>query len=826
MTRFSALWVPVVVLSAGCSLGIDPPPNVVTARFDPAAQVIPLPNDLVQDAQSHLLALPIDDSLTGAEKELRTWLNQLDGWPTTFTGATSFSGALDQTTIDDQTVQVFRWDTTPVEVPVTRSLSLDGTQLGVQPPEAGWDRGAQYVVMVRGGMNGVHGALKQPVVADAAFYFLRLKTPLDDPMHQRAFPGDTRDERLENAHKLEAIRQQLQPYFQFFEARGVPREEVASMWTFTATSRTELAMDAPSQRMPLPFDLLIDRSTGRIAIPPHAGDSPVEAEGKARLADYDGWGLSAGMMFETTTPLDPNLPPTSIELWDLTDPPKQLAITVKVHSDKQHVEITPTDLPLKEATTYGVLVRDTFKASDGRVVVPMTIGHFMTGASPIADGNGKSQVGGVADGDAARVEWTRVRIAKLLDTLGRDHIVTAWPFTTQTVVPRIQDLIKKTESLAQPAQPANVKHLTPAQAASDFPLGVLSLVNVGDVYEGTLPLPSWIDDKTRGWRADNQAAVRDVAFTLTIPRNATGPVPIAIFGHALATENRFALAVGDSLAQRGFATISIDFPLHGRQTKCAPGIAVIGVIDPQTGKLTTVPQCNSGSTCNELGECVDASGKGNNLAMWPIVNFPVASGATFVEIDHIANSRDHFLQAVIDLAGLSRSLRMADWSGVAKLDSTKIFYAGQSLGGILGGSFLPFAPEVQRGVLNVPGAGVVDMFRNSLYFAQFITGFFTRENIDPNSWQAARFLNLGRMIMDAADPASVAGLLDGRKVFLQMATLDEVIPTANTKLLQTIAGAPRRDYVAEHAFLVIPVETACFPGQADLADYLAGKLTP
>ena len=32
---------------------------------------------------------------------------------------------------------------------------------------------------------------------------------------------------------------------------------------------------------------------------------------------------------------------------------------------------------------------------------------------------------------------------------------------------------------------------------------------------------------------------------------------------------------------------------------------------------------------------------------------------------------------------------------------------------------------------------------------------------------------------------------------LQMATLDIIIPNANTELLQTVTGAPRRDYVAE-----------------------------
>jgi hypothetical protein len=59
-----------------------------------------------------------------------------------------------------------------------------------------------------------------------------------------------------------------------------------------------------------------------------------------------------------------------------------------------------------------------------------------------------------------------------------------------------------------------------------------------------------------------------------------------------------------------------------------------------------------------------------------------------------------------------------------------------------------------------------------------------------------------------------------------MATLDFVIPNTSTKHLASHAGVPRRDYVAEHAFLVIPVEPAYPAGTSDAADFLAGSLKP
>jgi dienelactone hydrolase len=810
---------------AACSLPLEAPPKVVHARFDPSASILPMPTDLVRDDQTGLLALPIADDLSPAEKELRGWLNQQDGWPSTIGATVSFDAPVAPDTIDQNTVQIWRWGDQPTQLETHAALDRDGTTLSLTAPEEGWERGRTYAVVVRGGRDGLRGVGREPVIADAAFYFLRLEQRLDDPAHQRAFPGDTREARLQAGRDLEAVRQKLLPYFDHLEARGLRRDEIAALWTFTAQSRVELAMDKASQRMPVPFDLLIDRHTGRVDIPARASDSAVEAEGKKRLADYDGWGLSAGLIFETNGELGAAVGDDAVELYDLSDVPKRVPAKLKIFSDRRHVEVMPETLPLKEGTTYGVVVRDKLVADDGRAVAPMTIGALMRLGSPVEDG-GKSQIGSLADEDAARVEWTRKRITGLLDQIGRDHVVTAWPFTTQTVVPRIDQAVARAASVAGPAAPQNLRKLTPLEAVGDFALGITSLLNVKEVYYGTLKLPSWLDERTRAWRADNEHAMRDVHFAMTIPRGTTGKVPVVIFGHAIATERRFVLAVGDALARRGFAAISIDFPYHGEQTRCIEG-GLIAVPDPQTGEIRALPPCESGYTCNDYGKCVDASGQGHHVAKWPVLSFPVASGAAFLEIEHIANTRDHFLQAVIDLNGLHRSLKQADWSKLGiELDTSTIHYAGQSLGGILGATFVSMNPEIKRAVLNVPGADLVDMFRESTYFASHVNAFFTREKIDPESWQAARFLNLARLIVDGVDPQSVGHKMRGRDVMIQMATLDFIIPNRYTETLQRISGAPKRDYLAEHAFIVIPVEPAFLRGQSELADFLDGSLQP
>src|SRR5205823_6258209 len=133
-------------------------------------------------------------------------------------------------------------------------LSADGKQLTIDPPRTGWQRGDRYVAVLRGGPSGARGLASEPVDCDAAFYFLRQTQRLDTPEHEHAFPGATHAERVANAQKLEAIREDLAPAFEAFEAHGLPRAEVAALWAFTITTRTELAMDQPSQRMPLPIE--------------------------------------------------------------------------------------------------------------------------------------------------------------------------------------------------------------------------------------------------------------------------------------------------------------------------------------------------------------------------------------------------------------------------------------------------------------------------------------------------------------------------------------------------------------------------------------------
>jgi dienelactone hydrolase len=822
------------LIVAGCSdLSLDPAQKIVHARFDPDARSIPMPTDILRDATAGHLKL--DDARSPSDSPAATefydYLETLDGWSTLMSATVEFTGPIDPRSIGDSTIEVWHWGATPERVADVRfELTPDGKKLQIDPPPSGWLRGEKYVAVLRGRDNGVHGAEGEEVECDAAFYFLRQTQRLDTPDHNHAFPGETYDERAANAAKLESIREDLSPAFDFMETLSWPRTDVAALWQWTVTTHTEMAMDQPSQRIPLPIDLMIDPATGHVDAPAAPWDSPTEAEAKGRLSEFDGMSLSGDQLFEFTAAMDPkSLTSDSVQLWQLGGgQPLQIPATVTLLQDGQHIEVAPKLGRLDEKTTYVIRVTDDVRDATGAVPALMPIGHFLKSHAPISV-DGSSQISAIADADALKLENSRSEQAAALDTLGREHTLAIWPLTTMTVSAPLVALRQAPATVGVSPDPANIVHMTPTQALADFPFGLGSIVNVGDVYYGTIQTPIYLDPQSRQWRADGKFDIEDIKFTMTVPKNVTGPVPVVIFGHGLITERRFVLALGDALAAMGFAAISIDFPYHGDRTYCATG-GPISLVNPLDGSLTSLDPCQSGSTCNDYGKCVDAQGNGNHLATFGVISTPIASGARFLEIDHIANSKDHFQQALVDLGSLDRSLRTGAWQAVIgqPIDTSRIYYSGQSLGGIMGGVFLGSNPDIARAVLNVPGAGLVPMFDNSPFFSSQMNAFFTRQHVDRNSYQGHRFMAVAHWFMDAVDPQHLgnAMMAKDRAVMLQMATLDEIIPNANTELLQSVTHAPRRDYVAEHGFLVIPVEPEYWRGTSELAGFLSGDFQP
>jgi dienelactone hydrolase len=864
-------------------LELDPQAEYAFAVYNPTTGEIPLPNDALRDDDTGTLNLSTTrEGLTATAIALREWINTLDGWGTTTPAKVRFSHPLDPETLLSDTIRVYEWGNQPVRLDVTIELDDAGERLTITPPREGWKRGGRYTVVVQGGEHGVRTLGGLTVGPDTAFYYLRLRERLDTYANQRAFSGATREERMATAARLERIRSRLDPVFTHLETMSpeylrIPREDIAALWDFTVTQRVELVMDAPSGRMPLPFDLLIDPNTGLVDLPASEWDTDLEADAKRQLSKLNGFALSANLSFETTGPIDPfTATPDAIELWDLAQTPTRVPIArirvfatageepcaAPVDDDCRYVQIEPehASLPLRGASTYAIVVRNTLLDSDREPIEPMLIGRLLRGEHPVAI-DSRSTLGSVDDETAIRLEGVRVKLDALLDLRGRDDVLAAWPFTTMDAIPAIAASVRAAETLGIDPTPT-IDSRMPAYAVlgehalQDLFPGTLNpghevylgrTLGVAEVIQGTIRTPYFLDPTTRRWNEDGSHEVREVNYLATVPIGAAlgEPLPVVIFGHAVVTDRRFLLTIAGRLAREGFAAVAIDFPFHGERVECVDAslIATPNFLPPSLRTLTGLeddllyfPPCESGAdaTCGPNGECLDADGNIEDFTTFPIIDMKPVSGAALLDMADLPHIPDRFSQSVVDLGALRHSLQAADWSEVfgRPVDTDTLYFAGQSLGSLIGSVFVALEPSIDRAVFNVPGSDLVALFRDSTYFGPQINAFMANNDIEVGSWDEARLLDTARWLVDSIDPQTVAHLYrdPARPALLQIDRVsdglgDLIIPNHTSDTLARVSGLPSIDYPSVlHADLVIPVL-----GNAmldDMADFLSGDLQP
>lgn len=838
-----------MLLLGGCT--VDAPkgePPVVQVRFDPESGTIPMPTDILRDADADHLDIPAEAEdladKSAAEAAVIAALNRRDGWPTHTSASFELTGAVDPTSVGADAIRMFEVTQDglhPVDIEPIGSPAVAPTEVEIAPPQGGWKRGAEYVAVALGGEGGLVGEGGEEVVADAAFWFLRVRESLLD--HIDAIPGDTRADRQEAAENLEEIRVSLAPYFDQLADRGISRDRIASLWSFTISRAPEILMDKDSSKMPLPSDFLRDPGTGRVDLPILEEDSHFRQVNKQALNRLDGFGLSAGLMFETTAPIDMgSVTSTTVYVFAVSgdEPPSLTAVPVTFDSREARRTILAMPVqPLRPDTDHVLIVTDGVKDDAGVSVAAMLPGVLAKLDQPVFTA-GKSTIESLDAESAARIEPMRSVVDRALralkeDGLERESVAAAWSFHTMTIVEPLLAARDAAQRVGSPMDPVEVTDKSAARAILDFPISGLSLLRTRRVYQGFIVTPDFIDPVTDSMRTDGGHELRRIPFTMTVPRSADQdqPLKVAIFGHALMADHKFVMSVADSLAQHDIATISIDFPYHGQRTHCAwkGPQCLVNPLD-QTGDPICPRPCERGDMCAPDGRCVDNAGNTADLNYWPLVGFPQASGGAFVDIDNLAGTRDHFYQAVTDLGALKRSLEEGDWQSVlGQPIHPSISYVGQSLGGVIGALYAAANPDVERVVLNVPGGDLVELFRQSTVFKPHIDAALAREEVVPGSYDHEQFLNVARWIADAIDPQNFArNLLDEsietgmplteRKLLIQLATLDIVIPNEQTRWLAELSGAPLVDYVAEHAFIIVPIEPAYFRGNRDLARLL------
>ncbi len=191
----------------------------------------------------------------------------------------------------------------------------------------------------------------------------------------------------------------------------------------------------------------------------------------------------------------------------------------------------------------------------------------------------------------------------------------------------------------------------------------------------------------------------ELVFELFVPagdKPASG-WPVAIFGHGF-TDSMYGApwTVASVFASRGIATLAINVVGHGGGAK-----GTLNVFPAGPGGLPVVVPAG-GRGIDQDGNTLIDSTEGVNAA-------PPAT---------IVGSRDGLRQTVVDLMQLVRQVEVGidvDGDGLADLDKHRIYYAGQSFGGIYGTIFLGVEDGIKAGVPNVPGGSITEVARLGVF---------------------------------------------------------------------------------------------------------------
>jgi dienelactone hydrolase len=383
-----------------------------------------------------------------------------------------------------------------------------------------------------------------------------------------------------------------------------------------------------------------------------------------------------------------------------------------------------------------------------------------------------------------------------------------------------------------------------------LPLGLIPPAEVGLVALGRFASLSFLmADRHIPAVPTRSGAIRpqgeeEVHVTVFLPAGPMPPEgwPTAIFGHGFGNDRHLVPPlVAGTMARQGFATVAINVVGHG---------------GGPAGTLTVRQPGREPVMLPAGGRGLDLDGDGRIGSTEGVSTLNTGPLA-------VVGSRDGLKQTTADLMQLVRAIRRGvdlDGDGRPDLDRERIFYFGQSFGGIYGTLLMTVDPLIWAGVLNVPGGPIVEIARQAAPFRpRVIEQLKVRrpslmngerdfdESLplpgDPPVLRPARgalaiqaFFDRAEWVSQSANPvafapylrqAPLAGL-GPRQVLYQMALGDRTVPNPTTASLiragrlEPVLSVYRHDRVAPglperfanpHGFLV----WTAFPETAALA---------
>ena len=602
--------------------------------------------------------------------------------------------------------------------------------------------------------------------------------------------------------------------------------------------------------IPLPNDLLFGGTEDLTLNPPFDPAAPTAPVFRA-LSSIDGWSTLNPFSINFTTPTDVTIDPATVQMGQTlrvyqvnalrpqvidatgdgvadTIPPTGPVTSIvreltpgvdyvaQLLANGVSVAIVPLR-PLIPQATYMVALTNGIEDSNGNPLVADLQYSIAKTEAPL-DPNAST---GALEPVRQLVNYMENAVSSF-SGIAKENIVLTMQITTVSV-PEVMETVKLVAdgtiaaTLASPANPVGPRaifNVTDTGMDTDDLIGPAS-PGAGSVYTGSLKLPYYLvakdpDDAldvgpiTGSWRGQaddnltyfNKLPVKTgdetVPVMMTVPNflvvpgvgivPATKPAngwPVVVYQHGVTRNRTDMLAIADLFSAAGFAVVAIDQPLHGLSSASPlfTGYSLTdgnGALRERTFGVDYYSQTN-GTVTNTIPDTI-----------------PDTSGLHYFNVASLVTTRDNFRQSAADLLFLAKILEFADIdaSAGADFDSSKIYFIGESLGGIAGATTLAYDDVFDAAVLVYPGGGFAGFLKASPNIGGPINAGLAARGIVPGSALYEQFVYVAQAVGDAGDPANHAALAAANGVPTLMFQIagDTTVPNSGVAVGHPLTG--------------------------------------